>query len=210
MDFTLYQKVKVISGRGSAKQIGSMIQEEGYCLPLLVFEEGLRNTGIIDVVENSLAESGISYHEFNQVKPNPTDMIVEKGARFCRQMKCDCVIAIGGGSSIDTAKGINVLRFNEGSILDYETKEVKSCSGFIAVPTTAGTGSELSQGAIVSDSKTEQKKLIPTDSFENEYAILDPLLTQKLPANQTAFTGLDAFSHATEAYTQQKRIRCAI
>ena len=70
MDFTLYQKVKVISGRGSAKQIGSMIQEEGYCLPLLVFEEGLRNTGIIDVVENSLAESGISYHEFNQVKPD--------------------------------------------------------------------------------------------------------------------------------------------
>lgn len=204
MDFTLYQKVKVISGRGSAKLIGSLIQEEGYCLPLLVYEEGLRNTGIIDVVENSLTESGIFYHEYNQVKPNPTDMIVEEGARFCRQMKCDCVIAIGGGSSIDTAKGINVLRFNEGSILDYETKEVKPCSGFIAVPTTAGTGSELSQGAIVSDSKTEQKKLIPTDSFENEYAILDPLLTQKLPSNQTVFTGLDVFSHAAEAYTATK------
>ena len=131
---------------------------------------------------------------------NPTYEIVDKGVQVCKDNQCDCVIAIGGGSAIDSAKGIHLLRFNNGSILDYIGKEAAPCKGFITIPTTSGTGSELSQGAIISDANGE-KQLLDTYCFENEYTILDPELTYGLPKGQTIMTGLDVFSHAAEAYT---------
>ena len=127
--------------------------------------------------------------------------MVDAGADICKAESCDCVIGIGGGSSIDTAKGINILRFNDGKILDYATKPMKLCRGLITIPTTAGTGSELSNGAIVSDTVKDIKMPILCVNNMSEYTILDPQLTAGMPYRLTLFTGLDVFSHVAEAYT---------
>ncbi len=204
MNFTLTQKVKVLSGIGCIENIGALVSEARYKKAFLVFGYGFRETGIIDIIEKSLSESKIDYVEYEKVVPNPTCDIVDEGAKICKEEGCDCVIAVGGGSAIDTGKGINILRFNEGSILKYTTAPIAPCKGFISVPTTSGTGSELSQGAIISDNRNNMKMLIPTDSFVEEYTILDPNLTVGMPKELTMMTGLDAFSHAAEAYTSSK------
>ena len=201
LNYTFVQSVKVLTGAGCISNIGEACEDHGYKKAFLVFDEGVRNAGIIDKIEKSLKLNKVSYVEYSKVLPDPPSDIIEAGADLCKQEKCDCVIAIGGGSSIDTGKGINILRFNEGKILDYAAKEMKVCHGLITVPTTAGTGSELSNGAIVSDSKTGEK--IPVLCFNNmsEIALVDPQLTVGMPYRLTLLTGLDVFSHCAEAYT---------
>lgn len=194
MDFKLIQSVKVLSGTGSSSKIREIINEAGYKKVFVVTTKGRRQ----------LAETlckGLDYVVFDKILPDPPSDIVEEGAGLCRNEKCDCVLAVGGGSSIDAAKGINVLRFNEGSIVDYTTKPMKPCSGLIIVPTTSGTGSELSNGTIITDSNTGAKLPILCFNCMPEYTILDPELTVSMPESVTRDTGLDTFSHAVEAYT---------
>ncbi|MDO4377934.1 MAG: iron-containing alcohol dehydrogenase [Erysipelotrichia bacterium] len=201
---TLVQKVNVISSNGSAQNIGKLLIKCGYKKPLVVCDNGLANLDFVRNILDQIKKDGLDYCLYSDVYPNPEDDLVENGLKKCLENMCDSVLAIGGGSSIDTAKCINLMRFNDGSILDYEGKQPKDCYGFFSIPTTAGTGSELSQGAIISDRQTHRKKLIPTDCFKEEYTILDALLTCGLSKKQTAYTGLDVFSHAAEAYTATK------
>lgn len=201
VNHTFVQQVKVVTGKGCIQQLGELLQQSGYQKAFLVFDEGLAKAGVISRITEILKSSGIAYMEYGKVLPDPPAEIVDAGAAICKEEACDCVVAIGGGSSIDTAKGINILRFNEGRILDYTQKEMNLCSGLITVPTTSGTGSELSNGAIISD--TEHNTKAPILCFNNmsEYTILDPELTAGMPYGLTLMTGLDAFSHAAESYT---------
>lgn len=168
---------------------------------MLVFDIGMKQIGLIDKITASLKEIGLEYFEYDKVIPDPPSTLVDEGLSLCKANSCDCVIGIGGGSSIDTAKGINIMRFNDGSILDYATKPMNVCTGLITVPTTSGTGSELSNGAIISDVEHDVKVPILCYNCMSEYTVLDPELTVGMPYKLTLLTGLDVFSHAAEAYT---------
>jgi len=201
MEFTFYQQVKVISGCGSIAKLGEACAESGYKKAFLVFDEGIKAAGIVAKAEESLTAAGVEFYEYDKVLPDPPSQIIDEGAAVCKAEGCDCVVGIGGGSSLDAAKGINILRFNEGSILDYATKPMEVCHDLITIPTTSGTGSELSNGAIVSDTEHDLKLPVLCANCMSEYAILDPELTVGMGKNSTMFTGLDTFSHAAEAYT---------
>ena len=202
IQYTFTQTVKILSGAECISQIGQLLEENGYKKPMLVYDKGLESTGIPNRIMKSLDEKDMRYICYTEVLPDPPAEIVEQGAKICAEQACDCLLAVGGGSAIDTAKGINILRFNGGKILDYAANpEYNVCSGLFCVPTTSGTGSELSNGAIISD--TEHDRKVPILCFRNmsEWAVLDPELTLGLPAELTRLTGLDAFSHAAESYT---------
>lgn len=200
---TFVQSVKVVTGRGSLQRIGELLEKAGYQKAFLVFDEFMKQSGVIEKITQKLQEHKIAFVEYGEVLPDPPSEIIDQGAFLCKESGCDCVVAIGGGSSIDTGKGINVLRFNEGQILDYAAKNMKPCAGLIVVPTTAGTGSELSNGAIITDSKNNVKAPILCFNNMPEYALLDPELTVGMPYQLTLMTGLDAFSHAVESYTSK-------
>ena len=202
--YSLQQKAKVLAGAGTVNKIGEVIQEAGYKKPLLVYDEGIAQCGIADKVIGSIREAQIEYAIFDRVVPNPPDDVINEGGRLCKEWGCDCVIAVGGGSSIDTAKGIAVLQFNPGhDILDFADMSVtmNTCSGIISIPTTSGTGSELSNGIIVSNHLTDEKVPIVAYNAMSDVVILDAELTIGMPKGLTAITGLDVFSHAWEAYT---------
>lgn len=201
VEYSFVQSVKVVTGAGSVAKTGEVLKDVGYKKAFLVYDIGMKQIGVIDKIEDSLKSCGIGYVEYDKVLPDPPADMVDAGADICKAESCDCVIGIGGGSSIDTAKGINILRFNDGKILDYATKPMKLCRGLITIPTTAGTGSELSNGAIVSDTVKDIKMPILCVNNMSEYTILDPQLTAGMPYRLTLFTGLDVFSHVSEAYT---------
>lgn len=201
LNFTFVQSVRILNGKGCISQIGELLKQVGYQKAFVVCDKILETNGVLDKIRKSFADSRISSVIYTDVRPDPPADLIEKGAMLCKAESCDCVIGIGGGSSIDTAKGINILRFNPGSVLEYAQKPMQHCSGLIAIPTTAGTGSELSNGAIVSDPEHDVK--MPIMCLENmpEYAVLDPELTMTMPYRLTLLTGLDTFSHCYEAYT---------
>ena len=203
MNFTLLQKVKVIEKKGALRQLGELMREGGFHHAFLVCDGGIAKMGLAEKIRTILEKEGFACTLYDKVQPDPPSTVVDEGAALCREAGCDCVIAVGGGSSIDTAKGINILRFNEGRILDYAdpTKAMHPTKGLIAIPTTSGTGSELSNGLIVSDVEKGVKAPILAVEGMSEYAILDPELTIGMPAGLTLITGLDVFSHACESYT---------
>lgn len=203
MNFTLLQKVKVIEKKGALRQLGELMREGGFHHAFLVCDGGIAKMGLAEKIRTILEKEGFACTLYDKVQPDPPSTVVDEGAALCREAGCDCVIAVGGGSSIDTAKGINILRFNEGRILDYAdpTKAMHPTKGLIAIPTTSGTGSELSNGLIISDVEKGVKAPILAVEGMSEYAILDPELTIGMPAGLTLITGLDVFSHACESYT---------
>ena len=203
LKFSLVQNTKVLAGCGSVLQIGELLKEAGYKKAFLVFGSRIKVSGIIDKITTSLSACYIEYIKFDKVLPDPPAEIVNEGLKLCNDEGCDCVIAVGGGSAIDIAKGITILRFNEGEILDYGKPrgEIKKSVGLISIPTTSGTGSELSNGLVISDTEHNQKVLILASNAMSEYAIIDPELTVGMPKKLTMMTGLDVFSHAAEAYT---------
>ncbi len=203
LNYALAQKSKVLSGAGSVASIGEVVKESGYKKAFVVYDAGIRDFGIAKIVTDALEAAGVGVVTFDKVLPDPPDNIVEEAADLCKSTECDCVVAVGGGSTIDTAKGVTVLRFNPGKILDYAKPDAQMCfcPGLISVPTTSGTGSELSNGIIISDHTTGQKVPIVGYNAMSEAVVLDPELTLGMPAGLTGITGLDVFSHAMEAYT---------
>ena len=202
MHFSLLQNVKVLEKIGALRHLGELMKEAGYKHALLVCDEGIVRMGLAGKIQDILAGEGLACTLYDKVQPDPPAFLVDEGVKLCRAAGCDCVIAAGGGSSMDTAKGINILRFNEGRILDYAkpgTSMIPS-PGLIAIPTTSGTGSELSNGLIISDTEQGIKAPILAVEGMSEYAVLDPELTCGMPAGLTLITGLDVFSHACESY----------
>lgn len=206
MNVSMIQNTKVIAGAGCSGETGILLKEAGYTRAFVVYDQGVKKAGITEAILAGMREQGVEYVCFDQVKADPPAEVVESAAAVCKENHCDCVVAIGGGSSIDTAKGVTILRFNPGGILDYGKPGavMKPCSGLISIPTTSGTGSELSDGLIITDTEHSVKVPILALNAMSEYAVIDPLLTLEVPERLTAATGLDVFSHAFETYTSVK------
>ncbi len=203
LPYRLIQQTKVLAGRGMIVRLPDLLADAGFTKPCLVFDRGIEAAGIIKRITDILTRKGISYHTYNKITPDPVSDIVDEGAAIHRSGNCDCIVAIGGGSTMDAAKGINVMCHNEGHILDYAGHEdkMKPASGLICIPTTSGTGSELSNWIVISDKETGTKHPINVINSMAEYALLDPELTVGVPPQITAATGMDVFCHAFEAYT---------
>ena len=205
LNYRLVQKTKVLAERGAVALLPDLLQDAGFTKPCLVFDKGVEAAGIIDRITDILSRSGFSYHTYNKITADPTSDIVDEGAAIHRAGNCDCIVAIGGGSTMDAAKGINVMCHNEGRILDFVGNEdkMKPAGGLICIPTTSGTGSELSNWIVITDLQDGMKHPINVINSMAEYALLDPELTLGLPPQITAATGMDVFCHAFEAYTSR-------
>lgn len=205
MDVKLLQRVKVIDTDNLAQTLLEILQTENYQRPLFVMDSFLAKVPIVQASQKLLQDNQIDFAVFDKVVSDPPAQTIRDGVTAFENAQADSIIAIGGGSSIDVARGINIVRTNGGDILDYTDpdKPIKRCEGLIAVPTTSGTGSELSNALVVTDVKSEKKLAILSDNAVSEYAILNPDLVLSLPQRMTIATGLDAFSHAAEGYTSR-------
>jgi len=196
----------VITGSGSSKQVGEECRKLNLRKALIVTDRNQVKLGIIDGVLESLQQSGVAYAIYDGVNTEPVVEHVQEGLEAFRENKCHCLLAIGGGSPMDTAKAISVMVTNPGSINDYMGlgKVPEKGIPVIAVPTTAGTGSEVTPFTIITDTKRNVKMLIGSPFLMPEIAIVDPRLTLLLPPDITAATGIDALTHAIEAYVSVK------
>lgn len=203
MDFKLEQKVKVSVCHELASTIIEILNKEKYQKPMVAIDSFLINNIIVKKLFEALKENNIEYFLYDKIISDPPIDVIDNGAELFIKNNCDSIIGIGGGSAIDSARGINIVRTLGGSIKDYvfEKEIPKFCKGLIAVPTTSGTGSELSNALIVSDIKTHEKLAVLSNNAVSEYAVLVPEIVSTLPKSMTAATGLDAFSHAAEGYT---------
>lgn len=203
MDYKLVQKTKVLVTDDLPKTILSILKETQYKKPLIVMDSFLKEVAIVKRLQVKLTENNIQFSIYNKVVSDPPTTVVDEGAEFFKAQDCDSLIAIGGGSAIDVARGINIVRINGGKISEYVTasNEIKDCPGLIAVSTTSGTGSELSNALIVTDTENQTKLAVLANNAVSEFAVLNPELVMTLPKGMTIATGLDAFSHAAEGYT---------
>ena len=170
---------------------------------LLVTDSGIRRVGIADTVKSSLEKAGFTCSLFDRVEPNPKDVGCEAGAEAARDFGADVIVAVGGGSVLDSAKAIALLQTHTGKLIDYEGrgKVVNEVTPIVAIPTTAGTGSEVTRSAVVTDTTRKFKMTIKDVMLAPRLALVDPETTYALPASLTATTGMDALVHALEAYT---------
>ncbi|TMF41527.1 MAG: iron-containing alcohol dehydrogenase, partial [Chloroflexi bacterium] len=182
-----------------------MIVDSAAEAPIGLRDQRLVKAGLLDEAKKPLLAKGLDVVVYAEVRANPGIALVDAGARYYKSEKCDGLIAIGGGSSIDTAKGIGVVAVHGGSIVQYEWGKDPIHSRIpplIAVPTTAGTGSEVTLWAVITDPDRKIKFNVGgTPNIAAWVALVDPNLTLNLPAGVTAGTGMDALTHAVECYT---------
>lgn len=193
---------KIILGNGVVSQVGKEAEKLGTEKALIVTDEGVVKAGLLKGVEESLGAQKIGADIFDRVEAEPPARIVDECAQLARDKRCDIVIGIGGGSSLDVAKGTSIMATNDGNVLDYAGTDLVPRSGLpkILIPTTAGTGSEVTRVIVVSDEAENIKKAVYSDFVLADVAIVDPLLTISMPLTVTADTGMDALVHAIETY----------
>lgn len=202
--FLGYRTPEYIEGAGSIRKLPAQIKEKGIKNVLLVTDNGLLDLGLPNGLIEALKEADLEFTVFSDIQPNPTDENVEAGFRLFKENGCEALIAMGGGSPMDCAKGIAAKNAHPGkSVAQLQglLKVHKKIVPFWAVPTTAGTGSETTVAAVITEAKTHHKASINDPSILPRYAVLDPELTIGLPPFITATTGLDALCHAVESYT---------
>ena len=194
---------KIISGIGSTAEIIKELNDLYAKKVLLITDPGLVQAGVAQQVVEMLKQAAVEVEIFDAVEPDPSIQDATKAAEMAKNVKANVLIALGGGSAIDTAKSAALLVTNGGYLKDYAgvNKVVKPILPLIAVPTTAGTGSEVTIFAVMSDPEKQEKFTISSALIAPAVAVLDPLLTLKLPPSVTAFTGMDALTHAIEAFT---------
>lgn len=194
---------KIIFGIGSLGRIGEEVKALGAKKALIVTDPGIVKAGLNKAVEGTLSTAGIDFSVFKDVEPEPRIEVVRNCVEVARKEKTDLLIALGGGSSIDTTKVTSIMMTNEGKVEDFFGIDLIPHRGIskIAIPTTAGSGSEATPIAILSDVQEKLKKGIVSHFLFPDVSILDPVLTIGLPPEITASTGMDALVHAIEAYT---------
>jgi choline dehydrogenase len=192
---------RLVHGAGAAARLGELTGELGVRRPLLVTDSGIVGAGLADHALEQLGEVVV----FDGVRPNPDVALVAEAAEAFREQGCDGLVGLGGGSSLDTAKGVGVVVEHGGSILDYEygaTPITRRIPPLIAVPTTSGTGSEVTLWAVITDQDRKIKFNVGgTPLIGAHVAVIDPALTLGLPPAVTAATGMDALSHGVECFT---------
>jgi alcohol dehydrogenase len=170
---------------------------------LVVTDKGIRNSGLLERISNLLDASKLAYKIFDNVEPNPKDYNVQKGAEMAQRLNPDCLVTVGGGSPIDCAKAIAVLARQGGAARDYEDPDRIGADvlPLIAIPTTAGTGSEVTFSSVITDSQEKYKFSIKDPKIAPRVALVDPAMTLTMPPGLTAATGMDALTHAIEGFT---------
>ncbi|HWQ60909.1 MAG TPA: iron-containing alcohol dehydrogenase [Negativicutes bacterium] len=203
-DFVFRMLTRVMYGRGAVNRLGEECRKLGAAKVLLVADSYMvRNSPAFPLVEKVLKDAGMTVEVFADIEADPSVETVDKGAALMREWQGDMVVALGGGSPMDAAKSICMLRTNPGSIREYMRKErtiVTAAIPLICIPTTAGTGSEVTAGAVTTDKQAGEKIGVSHDSMMARLAIIDPELHASMPPALTASTGLDALCHAIEAY----------
>lgn len=195
---------RIISGSGALEQAKTYLKEMGK-KALIVTDEVMVKLGNAGLLTDALKEQGIGFEIYSGISGEPTDTMVEKGLEVYDKEGCGFLIALGGGSPIDSMKAIAALKANGGSISDYMGKTIGGrLPNMAAIPTTAGTGSEATQFTIITDTKRDIKMLLKGGALMPDLAIVDPQFTRTAPPKITAATGLDALTHAMEAYTSRK------
>ncbi|MGQ7864916.1 iron-containing alcohol dehydrogenase [Bacillus sp. FSL M8-0277] len=205
MNFEYHCQTKMMMGTGQSKEIGSIVED--IVLPgatvMLVTDSGVKSAGLVQPIEAYLQEAGYPVVVFDQVSPNPRDSECLAGAELFRKEQASAVIAIGGGSPMDTAKAIALLGPNGGIPEDYISgkKAYANLSPLICIPTTAGTGSEVTRSSVITLAASHKKITLKHGLLRPTIAILDPALTLTVPKGITAATGVDALVHAIEGYS---------
>ena len=205
--FVFEARTRLVFGEGALKELHPLAKELGFVRSLLVADPGLVKVGHAEAAARVLAEAGIETTLFQDFEADPDSAMVERGRRFTEPLGVDSIVGLGGGSSLDCAKGINFLLTNGGEIKDYRGygQAQRPMLPMIGIPTTAGTGSEAQSYAVISDSETHLKMACGDPKAAFRVAILDPVLTLSQPAQVTAVSGFDAIAHAVETYVSKKR-----
>ncbi len=203
LEFKFQTPTKVVFGPDTVKNLGAEVKALDIHKVLVVTDEGIITAGLLKRVEGSFRSTGIEFEVFDKIEPNPKETTIQKGAQYLKDTGAQAVVGFGGGSPMDAAKAISVMCANDGDIEEY-------CSGFdpwpvppmpiFAVPTSAGTGSEVSAAALVSVSGKSRKMSMVGSTIRPQIAVVDPMFTVGLSPKLTALTGIDALSHAVEAY----------
>ena len=205
--FDFEPRTRVVFGRSAVDRVGQLAKGLTFHRSLLVADRGVLGAGHVARVTKSLEDAGIEvlpYHEFGE---NPDSTMIEAGVRFAKPLRVDSIVALGGGSSLDCAKGINFLLTNGGGIQDFRGygKARTPLLPMIGIPTTAGTGSEAQSYAVISDAATHMKMACGDPSAAVRVAVLDPELTLTAPRHVTAMAGFDAIAHAVETAVSIRR-----
>jgi alcohol dehydrogenase len=205
--FDFQPRTRVIFGAGVIDRLGDLARELNFKRTLLVADHGLVASGHVDEAVTPLEKAGVEVFRFHDFESNPDTRMVEAGTRFTSSLNIDSIIGLGGGSSLDCAKGINFLLTNGGRMSDYRGYGLatKPMLPMIAIPTTAGTGSEGQTYALISDAETHVKMACGDPKAAFRVALLDPALTVSQPQSITAISGFDAIAHAVETAVTTKR-----
>ena len=197
---------EIIIGKGSSGKLGEKVKELNAKKAFIVTDKGIVSMGILKEILTSLQKENVEYELFDEVEPDPSTDMIEPATELAMKSNCDIIIGIGGGSSMDSAKAIGAMVTNEGKIEDY----IGVCKikikplPIIAIPTTAGSGSEVTFWSVLVEKKSNFKVGIGSWYLTPKIAIIDPLLCKSLPPKVTAFTGMDALTHAIESYVSKE------
>jgi len=197
-----YSPNKIVVGLETASLAGSEVRQLRGEKVLVVTDPGVIQADLIKPIEASLQSENISYVVYDGVEPEPPSRVIDRGAEIFKSEGCDLVLGVGGGSSLDVSKGVSILAANEGRILDYcgIDQVAKKGAPMILMPTTSGTGSEVTRVLVLTDEEQNAKNVVFTPFALADTAIVDPLLTLSMPPKVTADTGVDAMVHAIETY----------
>jgi alcohol dehydrogenase len=201
--FSFELPTRIEYGVGATGKLVESIKELGSRKVLIVTDNGIEASGLLSAIGDQLSTAGMEYEIFSEVEPNPKDHNVHAGAKIAKGLQADCLVAVGGGSPIDCAKAIAVLATHGGGVRDYEGghKISGNVLPLIAIPTTAGTGSEVTFSSVITDTGEGFKFTVKHPCMAPRIALLDPQMTITMPAGLTAATGMDALTHAIEGYT---------
>ncbi|MCP8967073.1 iron-containing alcohol dehydrogenase [Ectobacillus ponti] len=204
--YQLLMPGRVLYGKDSFTEVGNVARSFGSKV-LIVSDPIMEKIGNVARCEQLIHEAGLSSAKYTGVDTEPTDIHVQEALDVCRQEACDVIVAVGGGSCLDTAKAVAVLMTNGGHIRDYASNQklfAEKALPLIAVPTTAGTGSEVTKVTVIIDTVYDVKMMLPQPELLPAAAIVDPVLTLSCPPSVTAATGVDALCHAIEAYISRR------
>ncbi|MET1031252.1 iron-containing alcohol dehydrogenase [Domibacillus tundrae] len=197
---------QIYFGVGRLQELSDIVKKNNYKKVLICTDKGIATSGALERLETVLRNGEIEYEVFDEVEPDPTFRVVKKVEKIFIDSQCEAIIGFGGGSSIDTAKGVSIATANPGDLNQFEGRNQVPNKGpdIIAIPTTAGTGSEVTHATVLKDEERKYKMGILSEHLHPKAAILDPELLTTLPRGLAAVTGMDALSHAIESYTSNQ------
>jgi alcohol dehydrogenase class IV len=202
---SFYVPTKIVKGIGALEQLGTEAKVFNAKRALIVTGKNIAKVGVAELVQKCLTKSGIETEIFDEVMPDPTVKLVEKGTVIVKEGNFDLLIGLGGGSNIDAAKAMSIMANNPGSICDYEGADKFSnpTLPIIAIPTTAGTGSEVTYSAVITDTDRNYKFVVWSSLVAPKVAILDPRMPSTAPISVIVAAGMDALTHAIESYVSK-------